>query len=49
MKIRVAEADITTLVVDAVRQWSGNFPHGVIFCCFSAPLAELYRAELDLC
>lgn len=34
------------IAITAIRKWQGTYPENVIFCCFSAADAELYRSLL---
>jgi O-acetyl-ADP-ribose deacetylase (regulator of RNase III) len=34
------------IAITAIRKWQGTYPENVIFCCFSAANAELYRSLL---
>lgn len=34
------------IAITAIRKWQGMYPENVIFCCFSAADAELYRSLL---
>jgi len=35
------------IAVAAVREWAGEFPHEVIFCCFSEEMLAIYQEILN--
>ena len=44
---RYPKQEAAEIAVKAVREWRGEFPQEVIFCCFSEDVLQIYRKILE--